>query len=39
FRYNRRTSKSRGLLFLRLIEQAVSESPISYEEIIIQNHG
>ena len=39
FRYNRRTSTSRGLLFLRLIEQAVSESPISYKEIITQNHG
>lgn len=39
FRYNRRTSTSRGLLFLRLIEQAVSESPVSYKEIINQNHG
>ena len=39
FRYNRRTSTSRGLLFLRLIEQAVSESPVSYKEIITQNHG
>jgi transposase-like protein len=39
FRYNRRTSKSRGLLFLRLIEQAVSVSPVSYKEIIIKNHG
>jgi len=39
FRYNRRTSTSRGLLFLRLIEQAVSVSPVSYKEIVIQNHG
>ena len=38
FRYNRRTSKSRGLLFLRLIEQAVITSPISYKEIL-KNHG
>lgn len=39
FRYNRRTSKSRGLLFLRLIEQGVKAEPISYEEIINQQHG
>lgn len=38
FRYNRRTSKSRGLLFLRLIEQAVTTVPISYKEIS-NNHG
>ena len=39
FRYNRRTSKSRGLLFLRLIEQGVKIHPISYEKIINQKHG
>ncbi|VAW19017.1 hypothetical protein MNBD_BACTEROID03-2312 [hydrothermal vent metagenome] len=39
FRYNRRTSKSRGLLFLRLIEQAVSNNPISFNQIVEQNHG
>ncbi|MCK4919393.1 MAG: IS1595 family transposase, partial [Bacteroidales bacterium] len=39
FRYNRRTSKSRGLLFLRLVEQAVNKAPVSYKEIINQNHG
>lgn len=39
FRYNRRTSTSRGLLFLRLIEQAVISDPVSYEKIINQNHG
>ena len=39
FRYNRRTSTSRGLLFLRLIEQAVNTTPVSYKEIINQNHG
>jgi transposase-like protein len=39
FRYNRRTSTSRGLLFLRLIEQAVNTAPVSYKEIINQNHG
>jgi transposase-like protein len=39
FRYNRRTSKSRGLLFLRLIEQAVIMAPVSYVKIISENHG
>jgi len=39
FRYNRRTSTSRGLLFLRIIEQSVITSPISYKKIINQNHG
>ena len=39
FRYNRRTSKSRGLLFLRLIEQGVKAEPISYEKIIKNLHG
>ncbi len=39
FRYNRRTSKSRGLLFVRLIEQAVSTVPVSYDKIIKENHG
>jgi len=39
FRYNRRTSTSRGLLFLRLIEQGVKTPPISYEKIVNQNHG
>lgn len=39
FRYNRRTSKSRGLLFLRLIEQGVKANPISYEKIIKNHNG
>jgi len=39
FRYNRRTSSSRGLLFFRLIEQAVNTPPVSYKEIVNQNHG
>lgn len=33
FRYNRRTSKSRGLLFYRLIEQAVVSEPVTYRKI------
>jgi transposase-like protein len=39
FRYNRRTSKSRGLLFLRLIEQGLTAEPISYENVIKNQHG
>lgn len=33
FRYNRRTSKSRGLLFYRLIELAVVHVPVHYNDI------
>ena len=39
FRYNRRTSNSRGLLFMRLLEQAVITEPVTYNEIIKENHG
>ncbi|MPW20742.1 IS1595 family transposase, partial [Paraburkholderia sp. CNPSo 3157] len=33
FRFNRRTSHSRGLLFYRLLEQAVQTDPITYRQI------
>jgi transposase-like protein len=36
FRFNRRTSRARGLLFYRLLQQAVSISPVSYNELV---HG
>ena len=39
FRYNRRTSNSRGLLFRRILEQAVKTNPVSYKNIIKQSHG
>src|SRR5680860_960111 len=39
FRLNRRTSTSRGLLFMRLLEQAVITEPVTYNEIIKKNHG
>ena len=39
FRFNRRTSRSRGLLFYRLVEQAVQTSPLSYREIVEGNHN
>jgi transposase-like protein len=34
FRFNRRSSRSRGLLFYRLLEQAVATAPLTYEDII-----
>lgn len=34
FRFNRRTSRSRGLLFYRLLEQAVVTDPLTYHEIV-----
>ena len=34
FRFNRRTSRARGLLFYRLLEQAVSIDPVSYRNIV-----
>ena len=36
FRFNRRTSRSRGLLFHRLLEQAVVTDPVTYHEIVTQ---
>lgn len=34
FRFNRRNSRSRGMLFYRLVQQAVSVEPVTYREII-----
>lgn len=34
FRFNRRTSRSRGMLFYRLIEQAMTTAPLSYRQIV-----
>jgi len=34
FRFNRRTSRSRGKLFYRLLEQAVNVGPVSWEKIL-----
>jgi transposase-like protein len=34
FRFNRRNSKSRGLLFYRLIQQAIDTQPITYKTVI-----
>ncbi|ARV18626.1 hypothetical protein AEP_01682 [Curvibacter sp. AEP1-3] len=34
FRFNRRTSNSRGLLFYRLLQQAVATGPLKYGDVI-----
>jgi hypothetical protein len=33
FRFNRRSSRSRGMLFYRLLEQAVLTEPVTYQDI------
>jgi transposase-like protein len=38
FRFNRRTSRSRGKLFFRLLQQAVQAAPQTYEHLIT-NHN
>jgi len=35
FRFNRRSSRSRGLLFYRLLELAVAHDPVRYHEIVV----
>jgi hypothetical protein len=35
FRFNRRTSRSRGLLFFRLLEQAVRVPATPYKKLIL----
>jgi transposase-like protein len=39
FRFNRRTSRSRGMLFHRLMQQAVATAPSSYRRIVDQPHN
>lgn len=34
FRFNRRTSRRRGLLFYRLLEQAVATDPLPYRDLV-----
>ena len=36
FRFNRRTSKSRGKLFFRLMQQAVNTPPVTYKAMVDQ---
>ena len=34
FRFNRRSSSSRGMLFYRLLQQAVVTEPVTYDEVV-----
>ena len=34
FRFNRRTSRSRGLVFLRVLQLAVGHDPVRYRQLI-----
>ena len=34
FRFNRRTSTSRGMLFYRLMQQAVATGPVTYHSVV-----
>jgi hypothetical protein len=34
FRFNRRTSSSRGMLFYRLLQQAVITEPVTYDDVV-----
>jgi hypothetical protein len=35
FRFNRRRSRSRGLVFYRVLELAVSHEPVRYQDLIV----
>jgi transposase-like protein len=37
FRFNRRASASRGMLFYRLIQQAVVTNPVTYQDVVHPN--
>ncbi len=39
FRFNRRTSGSRGLLFYRLLQQAMVTAPVTYEDVASRKQG
>ena len=39
FRFNRRTSTHRGLLFLRLMQNAVLDAPMPYKETVKNVRG
>lgn len=36
FRFNRRTSGSRGMLFYRLLQQAVITDPVTYDDVVMR---
>jgi hypothetical protein len=38
FRFNRRTSRHRGKLFFRLVQQAVAVDPVPYQDLVQHVH-
>ena len=38
FRFNRRTSRSRGMLFYRLMQQAVATASVPYQQLVDAKH-
>lgn len=38
FRFNRRTSRSRGMLFYRLMQQAVATASVPYRQLVDEDH-
>jgi transposase-like protein len=38
FRFNRRTSRSRGMLFYRLMQQSVMTPPLPYRQVVERKH-
>ena len=39
FRFNRRTSRSRGMLFYRLMQQAVATASVPYQQLVDAKHN
>jgi len=39
FRFNRCSSRARGLLFFRLLQQAVLVGPMPYEQLVSDREG
>ena len=39
FRFNRRTSSSRGMLFYRLLQQSGGYPPVTYGDVVSKNTG
>lgn len=39
FRFNRRSSGSRGMLFYRLLQQAVVTAPVTYADVVQSSGG
>ena len=39
FRFNRRSARSRGLLFYRLLQQAANTAPVSFCQIVGEDHN